>query len=263
MSELLQFEVLGNVRDLGGMHTKDGRRVRSGKLIRSEYLHAISQGDCEKLSGLIGTVVDFRTEEERKEKPDTRIPGVEYLHVPVVASFTAGISREKEANQDMMFRFMDDPAGAKEYMSGMYRYFTESTFAMEGYERFVRLLLEGSDKAFLWHCSAGKDRAGIAAVIVEELLGVVREEIISDYMKTNDYLRKKLPGLMAEVKRQGGKDGAVVDDALWYFFGADEYYIRSFYDAAEKNFGDFEGYLRRGLHITEEEQESLRKRYLQ
>ena len=65
-------------------------------------------------------------------------------------------------------------------MRSMYRKFV-GDYCVSRYSRFVQILLEDHDKAVLWHCSAGKDRAGVGAVIIEEILGVPRETIISDY----------------------------------------------------------------------------------
>ena len=68
-------------------------------------------------------------------------------------------------------------------MIRMYRAFA-GDYAVKGYAEFVRLLLQGNKKAMLWHCTAGKDRAGTAAVIIEEILGIPREVIIADYLTT-------------------------------------------------------------------------------
>ena len=60
MSVLIKFEKLSNARDLGGMRTADGRRIKQGRLIRSEQLMNLSPNDKVKLEGLLDTVVDFR-----------------------------------------------------------------------------------------------------------------------------------------------------------------------------------------------------------
>ena len=67
MSTLLKFDKLSNTRDLGGMRTEDGRTIVPGKLIRSGQLYDITESDIRKLSELVDTVVDLRTEEEKRE----------------------------------------------------------------------------------------------------------------------------------------------------------------------------------------------------
>ncbi|UKI49286.1 MAG: tyrosine-protein phosphatase [Clostridium sp.] len=54
---------------------------------------------------------------------------------------------------------------------------------------------------FLWHCSAGKDRAGIATMYVLLALGVEKEEIINNYLKTNEYLIDENKIIVDNVKR--------------------------------------------------------------
>ena len=94
-------------------------------------------------------------------------------------------------------------------MIRMYRAFA-GDYAVKGYAEFVRLLLQGNKKAMLWHCTAGKDRAGTAAVIIEEILGIPREVIIADYLTTNEHLKGELIKLTAFVKQQAGTDNTAV-----------------------------------------------------
>ena len=63
-----------NARDLGGLPTMDGRKVRAGVLLRSGELARITDDDAQTLSQYpLRTVVDFRTDLEREQKPDRRI----------------------------------------------------------------------------------------------------------------------------------------------------------------------------------------------
>jgi len=60
-SEKLVFEKLNNVRDLGSLETKDGKRIVKGKLLRSGHLTGASESDIEKLSKLVEIIFDFRS----------------------------------------------------------------------------------------------------------------------------------------------------------------------------------------------------------
>lgn len=93
-SKLLVFEKLHNIRDLGGMRASDGRRIVSGKLVRCGDLSEFSGQDRKAFALLSDTVIDFRTDGERREKPDIKIPGIRYHHIPVLDSLTAGIIEE-------------------------------------------------------------------------------------------------------------------------------------------------------------------------
>lgn len=262
MSRLLEFEKLHNIRDLGGMPTLDGRVIAGGRLIRCGHLAEIGGNDKKKLGELLGVAVDFRTDGERAEKPDAEIPGVKYYHIPILDSLTAGISREAEADRDLLSRLVLKPAEAKRHMCDMYRAFAENEFSVSQYGKFIGILLEGSDRAVLWHCTAGKDRAGIGAVIIEEILGVPKDVILSDYLKTNDYLKADIRFLTEFVKKQAGTDSVLADEALGYLFGAQEEYIAAFYETVEKKYGGFDAFIRLGLCVTDEKRDELRKNYL-
>ena len=260
MSKLLQFEKLRNTRDLGGMKTVDDLSIKSGLLFRSGHLSEISDSDIDQISGAIHTIIDFRTDKERKEQPDREIPGVSNIHIPIMDSLTGGISREKKADRAMFKKLMLEPVKAKEYMCNTYRAFV-SDYAVSQYSSFLRILLNASG-GVLWHCTAGKDRAGIASVLVEEVLGVPRDEIIADYLKTNEYLKQDLLFLTDYVKKQSGIESELADEALRYLLGAEEDYIESFYQTVNDGFGDMERFIRDGLKIGEIEQKSLRAKYL-
>ena len=168
MSRLVIFDQLRNTRDLGGMETLNGRRIIQGKLYRSGHLNSLSGSDKDKLARIAPVIIDFRTDAERKEQPDQEIPGTESIHIPIVDDLTAGISREQGSPMEMFRRFILNPEGTKQYMCDMYRAFA-SEKSVRKYAAFADLLLNVQNKAVLWHCTAGKDRAGIASVIIEEI----------------------------------------------------------------------------------------------
>ncbi len=261
-SRLLKFESLDNIRDLGGIKAADGRSIISGKLIRCGNLSGLTGPDRDKLKELVTTVVDMRTKGERDEKPDEVIEGLEYIHLPVMETLSPGVTREEASDAYVVMKFLSDPQGAREYMCGMYRTFAKDRSSVSQYASFIRLLLKNRPKALLWHCTAGKDRAGIAAAIIEEILSVEREDIIADYLTTNDHLKKNIEVLKAMVKARSGIDNRQADEALKYLFGAEEEYINEFYKAAEEEFGSTESYIKKGLGLTDEEIKLIRDTYL-
>ncbi len=261
-SKLLSFEKLHNVRDLGGMTTSDGRSIVPAMLIRGGHLSDLSERDRSSILSLIDTVVDFRTEGERTEKPDTELPGIRYHHIPIMDSLTAGITREKEADRDIFVKLVLKPVDAKAYMCQMYHNFAESKYAADQYAQFIRLLIQPRERAIIWHCTAGKDRAGVGAAIIEEILGVKRDDIIEDYLMTNEYLQEDIAFLTEFVKKQTGTDSVLADDALQYLFGAERDYIEEYYRTIDSTYGSFERFIRDGLQLTEEDIQKLKEQYL-
>ncbi|MBP3897099.1 MAG: tyrosine-protein phosphatase [Mogibacterium sp.] len=255
-----EYKKLNNTRNLGGMKTVDGRKIQHGLLFRSGHLSGMDPSDAQKLHDCVRTIIDFRTDRERVEKPDTELPGVSYIHIPVIGSSKAGITREERSDRELFIAFLRKPQEAKEYMCEMYKGFTTEHPAKQ-YSRFVRVLAD-AEGGVLWHCTVGKDRAGIASVIVEEILGVPREDIIADYMATADYLAQSNRVFMEHVKKKLGMDDSSVDEAFRYLLGVDKEYINTFYTAVSQKYGDMKGFLHDALAVSDEMITDLRTRYL-
>ena len=262
MSRLLGFEKLRNTRDLGGMRTSDGRVIAPGRLIRSGALAGLTEQDRAALGALVRTVIDLRSDSECAEKPDSDIPGAEYVRLPIIDDLSAGVTRDKSSDEEAFAMLVNDPGGSRDYLRRLYRTFVVSDGPLSRYSRFVRMLLEPGKRAVLWHCTAGKDRAGIAAAIVEELLGVAREDIVADYLMTNVYLEEDVRELVTMLKRQLGADSEEAETAMRHMFGAEREYIGSFYDAVEERFGGFRGFAREGLRLSDGDIAALKDIYL-
>lgn len=261
-SRHLEFGSLINTRDLGGMKTTDGRTILPGKLIRSGQLFEITPSDLERISELVDTVVDFRTEQEKAESPDARIPGSSYHFIPVLESFAKGISREKKSDEDFIITLARDPEGARLHMCDMYRAFVESDYSLSQYGRFLRILLEDHDRAVLWHCSVGKDRAGIGALLVQKILGVPEDDVTEDYLATNDYVQEGYRKVSALVHQKFRSDDPVIDKSMEFFFFANRSYIESFFDSINKRFGSFDAFVRDGLGLSDEDVALMKQKYL-
>ncbi len=244
------------------MASADGRKIVSGRLVRCGNLSELTEQDRTAFISLAEAVVDFRTDGERSEKPDIELPGIRYHNIPILDSLTAGITREESADQDVFARFGSEPAKARQYMCDMYHAFAESDFAAAQYARFIRLLMEPRKKAVVWHCTAGKDRVGIGAAIIEEILGVERDDVIDDYLATNEYLKEDFAFLTEFVKAQAGEGCRMSDEALQYLFGAQRDYIKEYYHTIDSKYGSFSCFLRDGLKLTGNDIHDLQSQYL-
>ena len=261
-SRRLDFEKLPNTRDLGGMRTADGRTVAEGKLIRSGQLAGLSESDIVRLSELIDAIADFRTEEEKTEDPDCDIPGAAYHYIPILEAVAAGVSHEAESEEQVFARLVFDPEASGNHMCDMYRKFAESDYSVSQYARFIRLLLEDHDRAVLWHCSVGKDRAGTATVIILKILGVSDEDIIRDYLDTNGYLKDELDRVIAYARMKTGSDDPRIESSVRKLYSTDRAYLQSFLDAVDRRFGSFGEYVHEGLGLSDSDIRLLKEKYL-
>ena len=139
----IKLEKLENCRDIGGFITKDGYRVKERKLIRSQALFDASQNDLKILTEDYGlrTVIDFRTDIEREQKPDPEIDGVENIFNPIVAAQTLGITRERADFKDIPKIFENMSGEPLEYMENLYKSIALGDYSRERYKKFFSILL--------------------------------------------------------------------------------------------------------------------------
>lgn len=238
------------------MDTCHGRKTAYNKLIRSSHLGQITDDEAVKIAALADTIVDLRTDTECAENPDRPVPGSRHVQIPVFTSLKAGITREKESDKKLIEELILKPAEAKDYMKNMYRSFVEEE-PSQNFAKFIGVLLEHHDKAVLWHCTAGKDRAGIAAVITLELLGVSRQDIISDYMETNRSMEKDIRRYLKYFAKRFGTDEDSMKEAVGHMFMAEKDYLDIYYETVEEKYKSFDGYIQNGLKITEKQREDM------
>ena len=192
----LALEGASNVRDLGGYRTKDGRRVKFGRIFRSAALSKLTDADAAALRQAgIGRVVDLRGGQERAHAP-SRLGDVAIHALSIEPSLGASIrdiAARREATDS-------DIAGL------MCRAYT--AYALDWhhcYAQMFALLLESDAPALLFHCTAGKDRTGFGAALILAALGVDRATIHADYLATtrlwrgDPELRTMMPAAIADV----------------------------------------------------------------
>ena len=155
----ISLQSLPNTRDLGAIVTADDRHILPRRLLRSGELYHISESDKNRLREEynLKTVIDLRSAEERKCKPDTIMAEVEYYHVPVVDEDVQVISN-REQFVKMLAGLPDD---IEEYMIRQYRNLCMDQLVLKQYARFIDILFRQEKGAVLWHCGTGKDRTGI------------------------------------------------------------------------------------------------------
>ncbi len=257
ISRYIDIPGMNNTRDLGGMRTMDGRTVRPHLLYRSAKLAKLE--DPGWFTRHVGLLVDLRTSMEAEESPDPEIPGVEHLHLPIFEMQATGVTRDRESDRGME---APDPESAAKRMAAVYARFVSDEFCLSQYRRFLRLLLTPAGTPIAWHCTGGKDRTGVAAMLVQELLGVSREDVMADYLSTNTYLKEEVRHFIdAATARADDKDRA--GKAVLAFMEAREEYLLTVYTEAEARYGSFGAFLREGLGVSDAEREELRRRYLE
>ena len=189
---MLKLSRKRNLRDLGGLKVGDSRMVRLDRIYRSGSLYNLSSSDALKLerSG-VSLIIDLRAPLEIEEKPDTPIPGISYVKNPFLMDSTVGIThqsgsdpinivRNLKNDKDALLQLLPD-------MEALYLKMVSDPDIQKQIGTALNLIMQQVlvDKKVLFHCTAGKDRTGILSAVILNLLGVDRNEILKDYIKTN------------------------------------------------------------------------------
>lgn len=259
---------VGNARELGG-YAVGGKTVRSGLLLRAGDLAAASAEDLERLETTyrVAAVVDFRMSAERTLRPDPALPGAENHHLPVMEP------ADYEGFDDEAMAAFLDPNGDRLAMmrqsaelgllgDGLYADFLRSERGKRAYCAFFRLLLDLPEgRAILWHCTDGKDRTGLAAMLLLTALGAPWETVMEDYLLTNVWNEKKLAAARIWVERSG-LEPELREMVLFGAGGVAERYMNNARKALEKDYGSVEGYLAQALGVGERERTILKEKFL-
>jgi protein-tyrosine phosphatase len=249
-----------NLRDLGGYETSTGAVVTKGLVYRSNQLSGISESDMEKLAAL-GLEVDYdlRTAEEREKRPDEVPPGVEYVWLNVLAD-------SPQAGPAMLEALMSDPLAANEQLGGgkveeafrkSYREFVSLPSAKAEFRKLFLGLADEDSLPAVFHCTTGKDRTGWAAAALLTLLGVPKETVMEDYLRSNDYILPAYQKAIDAFVAAGGDE--TIPSAI---LGVKPEYLESAFDEMEFQYGRIENYFSEGLGIDASQQEALRAVYL-
>lgn len=268
----LPFKKIVNARDLGGYVTEDGRRVKKGLLIRCAHLAHASQADLDFLAGLpVTRVVDFRLDFEKNGKEDQVIPGATYVSIPVDASGPIAAQATEEERKKftgrktfdvrkviVMAAFNDK---AKKMVGLMYPTLVNDPDCQWQYATFLRLLVDNEAGAVLFHCTQGKDRAGMAAAFILAALGAGRDTIIADFDETNRHYAQDLKKFSRRVRFWGGKEEELA--VVKAFIGANtENFIKTL-DLIDDRYGSMESYLKGPLKLSDTDLQTLRERFLE
>ena len=255
------FETIYNFRDFGGYKGLDGRAIKPGRLFRSAHLASLSDVELAKISALnIDLVVDLRHAPERKKQP-SRLPHPEpsLLEYPDQVS---GLSAKVAPHEAFLEHDLYTASDAQRYMIGSYTKRPHDPGFKAIFSDTLKFMArrEGTSGAgVLIHCAAGKDRTGTLCALIQGLLGVSRDDIISDYMMTLDSVDIEAiiePAAQIFSKRYGRQIDA---KSLWPMFSVKP----EFLEAALDNMGDLEKYAQAELEVGLDDLSRLRTVYLE
>lgn len=242
-----------NARDFGGIRNVEGKIIKENLFLRSNALDKLTKKDVEVLKAKnIRTIIDLRTYVEKTNKPNVKIDGVEYIHIPVFAEEVMGITHENNKDPRKMLDCLPD-------MTELFRVMVSKEECISQFKKVFEVITDESrEGAILWHCTEGKDRCGLTSAFFLFLLGVSREEVWKDFDNTNIASVKKarkLGGLTYLVRR----DKALAKQVYDIFLAKEEYFTAAI-ETIDEKWGGIDAFLTNQLGITDEVRERMKRK---
>lgn len=237
----IELEGAYNVRDMGGIETADGKKVKWGVVYRADELGNMTSGDWAKLAQVpVVTVVDFRSDQEVAALADNIPTSVKnYCRLPIVPG---------NLSADALAHMMSDEFDAEAFMVDANVMMVTDSAIIGQYREFFRLLQDPANTPLMFHCSAGKDRTGMAAALFLLSLGVDEETVFEDYLASNVYLEPKYADYIAQMP------------SLEPMFVVRRAYLQAGLDRIRADHGSVERYLREVLNV---DTDKMKEMYLQ
>ena len=265
MKQSIPLKSILNARELGGYRSDDGRMVRKGVLLRTACLAGIADEDIRTLleDFRLGDIVDFRMKMELAGAEDPPMEGVRYTHLDVIdISGYPEMSQELQVNLSDIVSMLELTEKMGMLNEKMYIGFLNEEMGRKAFSGFFRILLAAPpDRAVLWHCTSGKDRTGLAAMLLLSALGVDEPVMMEDYLLTNEYNARRIAGTRQAMKSRG-YDDAFAEKATLLLDGVDESFMRNALVFLKRQFGSVTGYLRDALELSEDDILALKEKYL-
>ena len=266
--QTINMNTISNARELGGYKTIDGKTVRRGVLLRSAALTDLSQEDMDRLLHQyhLSAVIDLRAAYELAEEPEPVLDGIAQYNFKIMdeqmmagrAASISDILMDPNANpiKRMMAIF---EAGV--ISDQMYVEFLQGETGKEGFREFFRVLLETPEgSAVLWHCTNGKDRTGVAAMLLLGVLNVDEETIMADFMLTNTFFEEEISAMREQLSAYI-KDEAALEEFLVAGRAVYAPYMQNAIDYIKENYGDIPGYAKTELGLTDADIAKLQSLY--
>lgn len=232
-----------NFRDLGGYIGHGGRPLRWRRLFRSDHLANLTPVDRSRLAQLeLARSFDLRGVAERDAAPYE----------------LSGVTQHSLAIEPTVVQRMDDIAAAgatltaplvTELMRELYRALINDRADRFG-ELFEHLI--ASDAPAVVHCTAGKDRTGVAVALVLLALGVPRDIVMQDYLLTNELAHDPVH-----------IDSATPLEARAVLWRVQRQFLDTALRIVDVDHGGIERYLTQRLRLSRAALDTLAARYLQ
>jgi protein-tyrosine phosphatase len=251
-NRILPTQGIVNFRDYGGYTTTSGGQVRTGVLWRSAQHMLATEADLEAVHGLgLTTIIDLRGDSERADYPCLRHSdfSARVLHSQGDTAGGLTVAPHEEA-ADGIATVVEAHAA----MTELYRGLPFRPALVAAFRHYFVAVGEGPT---LLHCVAGKDRTGVAAALLHDLLGVHPDDMMADYMLTNTAARieERFPASLVHMRERYGH--TMDDEASKLLMSVDPAWLDAAFAAIRERHGSIETYRRDVLGVSEDRREAI------
>jgi protein-tyrosine phosphatase len=268
-AQAILLDGVENARELGGYRIGD-KVIKKNTLLRTGKLDQASAAAVSELSQKyrLQYITDFRMSEEQTASPDVTIPGCEHLCTPVMETSDMNkpdpefIAAYSDPNSTPIDRF--NLIYERNYINDtLYPDFLLKKSGIRAYSVFFKTALSLDEgRAILWHCTDGKDRTGLAAMLMLSALGASKETIIDDYMLTNRFNEAKLSAAKKEAASHGFPPEKT-DIFLFVSGGVIRHFMEHAIDTLNDRYGSVCAYITQELGLADDDIRSLKDRFLE
>ena len=253
----LAFAGGNNFRELGGYPADEGKHVRWGQIYRGIPTGKLTGEADRRLLDSLGLrlILDLRSSGEAKKEPDYVPDGARLVQI---CGLCAEDGAEIAFAPGDIEKLMQTAEEGESISQRLYRRM------LTGNKAFKELFraLEAGETPILFHCSAGKDRTGVAAMLILLALGASDEVICADFEQTNACRKAEIDAVLAEHAAEIAADPAC---RMRYYAmaGVDPAAAPFVLDTIRREFGSAENYLETEYGLTPARLMRLRRMYLE
>lgn len=233
-----KLDSIHNFRDIGGYTASDGRKIRTGVFYRSAELADMTSGDRAKLRALgIRYEIDLRGPKESALRPSKwgAEPPVVFSPFPDLFDPNAPQASTKSPSQDYADLASDQAQNIGAVLKRLAR----------------------ADGPTLLHCAAGNDRTGVTVAVLMTVLGVSRDQVIREYLRSNEYWTT--PQGREDMRARTHESEKEIE--AWPGLTSDT--LDGMFPLLDKRHKSFDGYVRNGLQLSSQDVVQLRARFLE
>ena len=253
----LAFAGGNNFRELGGYLADEGKHVKWGQIYRGIPTGKLTGEADRRLLDSLGLrlILDLRSSGEAKKEPDYVPDGARLVQI---CGLCAEDGAEIAFAPGDIEKLMQTAEEGESISQRLYRRM------LTGNKAFKELFraLEAGETPILFHCSAGKDRTGVAAMLILLALGASDEVICADFEQTNACRKAEIDAVLAEHAAEIAADPAC---RMRYYAmaGVDPAAAPFVLDTIRRKFGSAENYLETEYGLTPARLMRLRRMYLE